>query len=421
MQYSLSIFIFTLACSLLSANAFAYASDAKSIDFNFFQENISLEYSEEITEILPSFFTTDDIKGFYENLASNLVEPSLEDLLTYRENLELSDWYYYLLIREAASQIFKEKEQPYYQSYQTVFSWLMLAKSGYKVQLNFTEEDVFLSVYTLDFLYDIPIKKHGMGWMVEISHFHTNHEGFRASVRSNFFLDDNTQPFTFKIDKQPIFSKPLLTTRNITFEHNGERYALGYALDSSVLQLITTLPEMNVYDHIDTPLSSFTYHTLIPNLQGFIKANQYDQKETLEFLMSFTRTGFDYKEDQEFENGETSKVQCDNITFTPEETLYYRYSDCEDRSVLLSYLIKELLELDVVLLDYGEHIALGVQLGEEAGEDVYVGKPILYNDRLYTFCEATGPDNSLGLGEYPNNLEEETYVILKYPSDYSNN
>lgn len=411
MRYSLSIFLCTLFCSFIANSLSIYASEANAIEFEFYKENISIDYSEEIQELLPSFFTTDDIEGFYENLSSNLIQPSLDDFLKYRDTLNLSDWYYYLLIREAASQIFNEEEQPYYQSYQTVFSWLMLAKSGYKVQLNFTEDDVFLAVYTLDNLYNIPVKKHGMGWMVEISHFHTNHEGFRASVRSDFFVNENAQPFNFKIDKQPTFSKPYLTTRNIVFEHEGEKYAVGYTLDRSVLALITTLPEMSVYDHIDIPLSNFTYETLIPNLKEFIKANNYDKRETLSFLLSFTRTGFDYKDDEDFEHETHSPIKCDNITFTPEETLYYRFSDCEDRSILLAYLIKEILELDVVLLDFEEHIAVGVQLGENE----YLGKPIFFNNRYYTFCEATGPDNSLGLGEYPNNLEGETYSVLRHP------
>ena len=397
-----SVFTLVQASNLTHINQVSLhnASESDQALFDFFQEQIDITYSKQIQEVLPQFFSTSDLKTFYANLEPTVIEPSLADLLRYRQSLNLNDWYYYLLIRETAEQIFTQNE-PYYKSYQTVFSWLMLAKSGYKVQLNFAEEDVFLSVYTLDRLYDIPVKEHGMGWMVEISHFNTDHEGFRARVRSDFFLEENDQPFSFKLTQQPTFSKPLLTTRNITFEHENENYALGYTLDRSVLQLVTTLPEISVYDHIEIPLSQFTYSTLIPNLQIFIDQKAFDKKETLQFLLSFTRTGFDYKNDSTYN-------KCDNITFTPEETLYHRYSDCEDRSVLFAYLVKEILELDVILVDFPEHIAVGVQLGENQ----YLGKPIIYKNRYYTFCEPTGPDNSLNLGEYPAGLQGETYSIL---------
>lgn len=376
------------------------ASEASHTEFKFFQEDIYINYSKQIKDILPQFFTTSNIEDFYKGIENNLVDASIQDLLYYKESLNLSDWYYYLLIREAAAQIFVPNEQPFYESYQTVFSWLMLAKSGYKVQLNFTEEDVFLSVYTMDRLYNIPVKKHGMGWMVEISHYDTNHDGFRARIRSNFFLEDNDQPFSFKLNEQPNFSEPLLTTRTISFEHQGRKYAVGYTLDRSVLQLINTLPEMSVTDHIDIPLSAYTYSTLIASLQGFIEGEGLDTKEALEFLLSFTRTGFEYQSDDVY--------QYDNITFAPEETLYHRFSDCEDRSVLYAYLVKEMLDLNVILLDFDQHIAVGVLLeGDE-----YLGKPIVYNNNFYTFCEPTGPDNQLGLGEFPSGLREELYTVL---------
>jgi len=369
------------------------------VDFDFFEENVSISYAEDFSLVLSVFFTTENVAQFYYDIEDDYVTPSLNDLMEYKTNMHLSDWYYYLLIRETAQQLFPDNSQPYFKSYQTVFAWLMLARSGYKVQLNYTETDVYLSVFTLDKLYDIPVKKHGQGWMVEVSQFHTNHKGFVATVRSNFFLSENKHLFTFKPKQLPLFTNPILTERIVKFEHEEKEYFLNCLLDRTMLQLINTLPEMGVVDHVKMPLSQNTYNSLIPALTAHIRG--MNKEEAIRFLLSFTRTGFEYQDDQVYSH--------DNITFTPEETLYYRYSDCEDRSVLFAYLVRELLEIETILLDFDTHVAVGINLGDNH----YVGKPIFHNGIFYTYCEPTGPDNSLGVGEYPDGLREETYVVLE--------
>ena len=198
---------------LLFLGYFQLYGDTTRVDFDFFKENVSISYAEDFSSVLPTFFTTENVAQFYYDIEDDYVTPSLNDLLKYKTNMHLSDWYYYLLIRETAQQLFPDNSQPYFKSYQTVFAWLMLARSGYKVQLNYTETDIFLSVFTLDTLYDIPVKKHGQGWMVEVSQFHTNHKGFVATVRSNFFLSENKHLFTFKPKQLPLFTNPILTER----------------------------------------------------------------------------------------------------------------------------------------------------------------------------------------------------------------
>ena len=44
----------------------------------------------------------------------------------------------------------------------------------------------------------------------------------------------------------------------------------------------------------------------------------------------------------------------------PEETINYPYSDCEDRSILFSYLVKNLLHLDIVGVKYNDHLATAI-------------------------------------------------------------
>ena len=79
------------------------------------------------------------------------------------------------------------------------------------------------------------------------------------------------------------------------------------------------------------------------------------------------------------------------------ETLYYPYSDCEDRSLLYATLVKDLLGLDVVLLDYPEHIATAVKFNDDIEGDC-----VLINNEKYLICDPTyiGADIGICMPQY---------------------
>ena len=77
-----------------------------------------------------------------------------------------------------------------------------------------------------------------------------------------------------------------------------------------------------------------------------------DKKEAAERLLNFVQTAFVYEYDE--------KVWGHDRAFFAEETLFYPYCDCEDRSILFSRLVRDLLGLDAVLVYYPGHLATAV-------------------------------------------------------------
>ncbi len=68
----------------------------------------------------------------------------------------------------------------------------------------------------------------------------------------------------------------------------------------------------------------------------------------------------------------------------PEETLYYPASDCEDRSILFAFLVKNLLGMDIIALDYPGHIATAVKFRSNIN-----GDSVQYNGSRYVICDPT--------------------------------
>ena len=100
------------------------------------------------------------------------------------------------------------------------------------------------------------------------------------------------------------------------------------------------------------------------------------QLEAMERLLNFVQTAFVYEYDD--------KVWGCDRAFFPEETLYYPYCDCEDRSILLSRMVRDLLGLHCVLIHYPGHLAMAVQFTDDVKGDC-----IMLQGEKFTICDPT--------------------------------
>ena len=78
-------------------------------------------------------------------------------------------------------------------------------------------------------------------------------------------------------------------------------------------------------------------------------------------------------------------MQFDREKFLfPEETIFYPYSDCEDRSIIFAFLVTRLLGLEVVGLDYPGHIATAVLFTGDVD-----GDSVVYKNKKHIICDPT--------------------------------
>ncbi|MBQ7735935.1 MAG: hypothetical protein IJT61_08435 [Bacteroidales bacterium] len=95
------------------------------------------------------------------------------------------------------------------------------------------------------------------------------------------------------------------------------------------------------------------------------------------------QTAFDYKTDGE-------QFGYERPLFG-DEMFYYPYSDCEDRSILFTILVHDLLRLDIVMLEYPNHLATAVRFPKEVP-----GFYVMMNGEKYVVCDPTYIGASVG-------------------------
>jgi hypothetical protein len=133
--------------------------------------------------------------------------------------------------------------------------------------------------------------------------------------------------------------------------------------------------------YANTPICQEAQKKLYPQLRSFI--NGRSQLEAVERLLNWVQTAFVYEYDD--------KVWGGDRAFFPDETLYYPYCDCEDRSILFTRLVRDLLGLKCILIYYPGHLASAVSFTEHVSGDY-----IQINGSRFVVCDPTYIGASVG-------------------------
>lgn len=126
--------------------------------------------------------------------------------------------------------------------------------------------------------------------------------------------------------------------------------------------------------HANAPLDQSLKDTIYPQLKSQIE--NLSEYEAVSRLLNIVQTGLEYGNDEDLWEGDR--------TFFSEESLYHPYCDCEDRSVLFTRLVRDLLGLECILIYYPGHLASAVHFNENVAGSYYV-----YEDKDYVVCDGT--------------------------------
>lgn len=372
----------------------------KEVTFKFYSEPIAIKYDTRMVLPIGSSISEEVFERFYFDLNNTSFLMVVGGLLSYKKKMELNDWLYYKLIDSFVETAFSDQSH----NFRTLFSWFLLHKSGYQVQLNYVNNYIMLSVFSHNKIYDMPVRAEGNGWFVDLTASNQSEIKRRLiSYRSDFNINSKGKPFSFKLTQLPKLSNPKIVTKKLSFIHHDQLNVFSVKINESVIEMMFRYPELSIKEHADIPVSSYVKESLYRELDK-ITADM-DHLQAVRFFLSFTRMSKSYETDKKAYN-----VQ--NLAFSPEETLYYKYSDCEDRSALFSNLVKEILGLDVVLVDFPGHASVAVQFEKPPKKAGAQSTPIYHKGKPYYVCDPTGPGNHLRLGEYPHGFEDVTPRVI---------
>jgi hypothetical protein len=318
----------------------------------------------------------------------------LPEMTAIRERQQLCDWFYYQLIRRVADRIIPKASD--YRGY-TMAKWHLLRASGFDPLVVLEGSRIWLYIQTEDTLYNLPGRIIDGRQYICINAHDYSFDERRSPDQRSIIAGEKTsaRPFSFSIDRLPEFPEDAYRRKAFVFNVGHRREQLDVSLNTELPSLLRNYPVTDYRHHFNIPLSRETQASLVSQLRH--KLGGMDTKKGIEYLLQFTRHAFPFATD--------TQVFGREKRLSPEETLLYETSDCEDRAALFFYLVKEIYDLPMVVLTFPNHVSVAVDLKQN------LGQVVRYEGREYTLCEPTPQRRDLKPGESLKGLHDAPFEV----------
>ena len=311
------------------------------------------------------------IADAYEALFRADYNPLLADLKELRANGLNNDWALFTFVNELSGKLATGNSRK-------VLAQFLLNQLGYRARVAIVPSENRLALY-----FAPNVQLYGVIF-VDING--VRYYDAEAKRPYSFYMCPKEAPAAKgKIDMN-VASTPIFKGSN----HVSTRKGTGKSAD---IMVSTVVPEQLISYYKSIPQCDYSVYAnaaVAPGFKEMVLAALRpavagkSETEAAALLLDYVQHAFEYATDGDQFGYEKP--------FFVEELYYYPKCDCEDRSVFYRFLVRELLGLDVVLLEYPNHLATAVRFSPPPGGDcVQVGNSI------YTVCDPTYIGAGIGM------------------------
>lgn len=320
------------------------------------------------------------VADFWTTLCGQDYDNMLVDLLDQKTKLSLCDWAYLKVVDKFTENLYGNVNDPA----AVVMQAYILTQSGFRLYLARDSKKVLHKLVPTDLdVYKYPYvvvggRKCYMFDGAEDKSYYVMGQALEGTVpmsvmlvKENAFATAAGDPRTLKSRDYPAATVTVNSNKNLIEFYNG--YPESFANNDG-----TTRWRF----YANTPLSGIAKESLYPKLKEVISGmNDFNAASV---LLNFVQTAFVYEYD--------NKVWGRDRAFFADETLFYPYSDCEDRSILFSRLVRDLVGRPAVLIYYPGHLATAVNFESEVSGDY-----LIIDGKKYVICDPTYIGAPVGL------------------------
>ncbi|VVS95158.1 hypothetical protein [Desulfoluna spongiiphila] len=316
------------------------------------------------------------IASYWEAMSqSSKFEAFLSQAREKSEDLGLNDWGYHNFLFTCGMAVHDGDR-----NLANLFTWFMSVKSGYDARVGYSDNRVYLLLPSRNTLYSVSYLT-----LQGTRYYAMTFDGSREKLGRLYTYKgkypQSERLMDYRILKVPALG-PEITEKELSFEYGGVPQALKVSYNKSLVDYYRYYPQTNIKIYFDALASDELNYSMVKELKERLEGKS--EKEAVDYLLGFSQKAFAYKTDDDQLGREKYML--------PEETLWYPYSDCEDRSFLFAYLVRRVLKLDVVGLNYPGHVATAVRFSDNVAGDY-----VVMNNRKYIVCDPTYINASAGM------------------------
>ena len=335
-----------------------------------------------------------DISDAFLELTDKGYTNLVHDCLELRKEYKLCDWAYYKMLQNIAEKACGKGTN------EAIFlQGVLLNQSGYQIRFALEDNTKLHIMSRMDgFPYD-------RGYLTADGKLFFLMDGCKAK---NLTVCDAAYPgeqmMSLGVAEQPDLKKNLSDKRTVISRFVN--VSADMQMNKNLMDFYTDYPTS--YDgkdmmtrwayYANTPVSPEVKDKVYPQLKQQI--GNAPKLMAANMLLNWVQMGLTYAYDE--------KVWGHDRAFFAEESLFYPFCDCEDRSILFSHLVRDLLDLDVVLVYYPNHLYTAVCFNEDV-----TGDYIMVNGRKFTVADPTYYNANVGKTMSKMDNSKAKVILLK--------
>ena len=362
----------------------------KWFEFPFFNTMMKVR-ADDTHKFKLSSLNGEHIAETWEKLMTDKYDNMLIDCLSIREEYKLCDWAYLLMLLHFTGEFLESENE------MILLTAYLYSQSGYKMRLGLDSKGLTILFGTNHQIYGLPY------FDIDGDYYYPLNGGSEEMQIADYAFP-NEKYLSLMVTNEPLLNRNESKPRNYTGK--GYKTEAKCSVNTNLVEFFDSYPSSQLDNnpltrwaiYANTPLDATIKQSLYPALGEAMDGKSYP--EAADILLDFVQTAFVYEYDD--------KVWGGDRPFFAEESLYYPYCDCEDRSILFSRLVRDLLELDVILVYYPGHLATAVKFNEPLKGDY-----IQLGEDKYLVCDPTYIGASIGMTMPDMDNKSAKVILLK--------
>lgn len=358
-------------------------SNLRQSDLRFYGRQVQINYDPALATLTFPQLTQANIGAFWENASATNYTPVVDQLWMTKTEINANDYGYFVLVKKFAESVY-----PANANLSRLLTWFIMVRSGYGVRIAYQDAELALLLPALQQVYQTTfLTLNGMNYYIfpklQSGSYFTYDKDYASAGR---IVDFNVM--------SPFNLRGAVATRVLKFNYEGKNYEIPVQYDTDMMEFYKEYPLVDLSVYFNAAVSVKAKESLAEAIKPIVSG--MTEAGAVNFILRLVQTSFDYKTDPEQFGREKF--------FFAEELFFYPYSDCEDRSVLFSYLVRETLGLKVVGLEYSDHVAAAVSF-----TNAVTGDYLLYRNQKFTVTDPTYINAPAGM-TMPQYLKENPLI-----------
>ncbi len=365
----------------------------EQFQFTIYGSTFSVPLTPDMRFSIPQL-TEEHVAQAWEHLSQPAYNNLINQCLTIRSEKSLCDWSYLRLLHKMCSDFLgaDSNEAELLKAY-------VYCQSGYNMRLAVIDDRLGMLYASNHKIYNKTY------WTIDNTVYYCDRTDNVQKAYICAAQFPQTKPLSLAVSENQKFEVKSTATRVIKSD-DVEWLAVESSTNANLVEFCNDYPTSYIGDnqltrwalYADMPLSLSAQQAIYPTLRKYIAGST--PAEAVNLLCHWVQTAFVYEYDD--------KVWGGDRAFFAEETLYYPYADCEDRSILLTRIVRDLLGLDCALVYYPGHLATAIAVGDDVKGDYF-----LIDNKRFIVCDPTFIGAPIGMTMTTVDKDKATAILLK--------